>query len=269
MEWWEALILGLVEGITEYLPVSSTGHLVVTQRLLGIEASEAANAYAVAIQAGAILAVLTLYRARIQQMIAGLFGRDAQGAHLLRTVIVAFLPAAVLGLAFDDLIESYLFGIWPVVAAWAAGGVLLLVLSRRLSLHTGTALETLTLRAGFIIGVAQCAALWPGVSRSLATILGGLAVGLSLAATVEFSFLLGLVTLGAATGYKTLKSGSVMLESYGPISIALGVIVAWISAMIAVRWMVAQLNKHGLGIFAWWRLGMATLVCVLFWSGKF
>ncbi len=267
MEWWQALILGLVEGITEYLPVSSTGHLVVTQRLIGIPASEAANAYVVAIQAGAILAVLTLYRARIQQMIAGVFGNDAAGAHLLRTLVVAFIPAAVLGLAFDAMIERYLFGIWPVVAAWAAGGLLLLVLKRRLSQVTGSALETLSLRAGFIIGVAQCAALWPGVSRSLATILGGLAVGLSLTATVEFSFLLGLVTLGAATAYKTLKSGSIMLEAYGPLPLALGFVVAWLAAMLAVRWMVSQLNKYGLGVFAWWRLGMATVVGALHWTG--
>ncbi len=268
MEWWQALILGLVEGITEYLPVSSTGHLVVMQRLIGIEASEAANAYAVAIQAGAILAVLTLYRGRIQQMAAGLLGRDAEGAHLLRTLIVAFVPAAVLGLAFDEMIERYLFGIWPVVAAWAAGGVLLLVLQGRLALVTGSALETLSLRAGFVIGVAQCAALWPGVSRSLATILGGLAVGLSLSATVEFSFLLGLLTLGAATGYKTLKSGAVMLDAYGPMPLAIGFVVAWIAAMLAVRWMVAQLSKYGLGIFAWWRLGMAAIVGALHWSGS-
>lgn len=267
MEWWQALVLGLVEGITEYLPVSSTGHLVVAQRLIGIEASEAANAYVVAIQAGAILAVLTVYRARIQQIIQGLFGRNTEGAHLLRTLIAAFVPAAVLGLLFDEMIERYLFGIWPVVAAWAAGGVLLFVLQKRLSQLQGTALETLSLRAGFVIGVAQCAALWPGVSRSLATILGGLAMGLSLPATVEFSFLLGLLTLGAATGYKTLKSGAVMLDAYGPLPLAVGVVVAWLSAILAVRWMVAQLSKHGLGVFAWWRLGMAALVCALHWAG--
>ncbi len=268
MEWWQALVLGLVEGITEYLPVSSTGHLLVTQRLMGIEASEAANAYVVAIQAGAILAVITLYRARIQRMLAGLLGRDGEGAHLLRTLTAAFVPAAVLGLAFDDLIESYLFGIWPVVAAWAAGGVLLLLLRKRLALITGSTLEMLSLRGGFVIGVAQCAALWPGVSRSLATILGGLAVGLSLTAAVEFSFLLGLVTLGAATAYKTLKSGTVMLDAYGPVPLALGFLMAWLAATLAVRWMVAELGKRGLGLFAWWRLGIAGFVCALHWLGR-
>src|SRR5262245_21806827 len=113
MELWQALILGLVEGLTEYLPVSSTGHLVVTQRLLGIGASEAANAYAVAIQAGAIVAVLGLYRQRVVQMCRGLVGKDGDGTRLLVALVIGFLPAAVFGLAFDDAIERLLFGPWP------------------------------------------------------------------------------------------------------------------------------------------------------------
>lgn len=267
MDLWQALILGLVEGLTEYLPVSSTGHLLVAQRLLGIEASEAANAYAIVIQAGAIVAVLGLYRRRVVQMLLGLAGRDQEGRSMALAILVAFLPAAVVGLLADEAIESYLFGPWPVAVAWAVGGVLLLVIGNRVKGARGHPLEALTLRAALIIGIAQCAAMWPGVSRSLATILGGLGVGLSLAAAVEFSFLLGLLTLGAATAYKTLDSGSAMLEAYGGTEIAVGFVAAWVSAVLAVKWMVAWLNERGLAIFGWWRLLAAAVVVGLIWSG--
>lgn len=264
MELWQALILGLVEGLTEFLPVSSTGHLVITQRLLGIGESEAANAYAIAIQAGAIAAVLVLYRKRVAQMCLGLIGRDSAGTRLVGTLALAFLPAAVLGLAFDTTIERYLFGPWPVVAAWAAGGLLLLVLAPRLSQITdGESIEAVTARIALFIGLAQCAALWPGVSRSLATILGGLAAGLSVVAAVEFSFLLGLLTLGAATAYKAIGSGQVMLDAYGPAALAVGFGAAWLSAVLSVRWMVSWLGRRGFAIFAWWRLVMAALVATL------
>src|SRR5690349_4267563 len=129
MDAIQALILGLVEGITEYLPVSSTGHLLIAQRLLGIEASDAANSYAIAIQAGAILAVLGLYWRRVGTMLQGVVGRDAMGLNLAICIIVAFLPAAVIGWQFNDRIEAELFGVKPVIAAWIVGGVLILVLA--------------------------------------------------------------------------------------------------------------------------------------------
>lgn len=264
MELWQALILGVVEGLTEYLPVSSTGHLLVVQRLIGIEEGEAANAYAIVIQAGAIAAVLGLYRHRVRQMAHGLAGRDPDGARVAGALAVAFVPAAVLGLAASDAIEAHLFGPWPVILAWTAGGVLLLVLAPRIQRMRGGDLESITWRVAIIVGVAQCAALWPGVSRSLATILGGLAAGLSLVAAVEFSFLLGLVTLGAATVYKAIDSGPAMLESYGFVELAAGFAVAWLSAVLAVKWMISWLNRRGLGVFGWWRLGVAAIAALLF-----
>lgn len=268
MELWQALILGLVEGLTEYLPVSSTGHLVVTQRLLGIGASEAANAYAVAIQAGAIVAVLGLYRQRVAQMCRGLIGKDRDGTRLLVALVLGFLPAAVLGLAFDDAIERFLFGPWPVVAAWALGGLLLFALEPRLAAaRQGMPIEAIGPRIALLIGLAQCAALWPGVSRSLATILGGLAAGLSIAAAVEFSFLLGLVTLGAATAYKAFGSGQVMLDAYGPTALAVGFGAAWLSAVLSVRWMVSWLGRRDFRIFAIWRLAIAAGVAALLIGG--
>jgi undecaprenyl-diphosphatase len=262
VDLWRAVVLGLVEGLTEFLPVSSTGHLLVAQRLLGIEADAAANAYVIAIQGGAIAAVLVLYRHRLAQVCRGLLGRDAAGLQLAWALAVAFVPAAVAGLAFDDLIEGYLFGPIPVAVAWAAGGLLMLAISSRLP-PGGALLDRVPLRSALIIGLCQCAALWPGVSRSLATILGGVAVGLSLAAAVEFSFLLGLLTLGAATAYKALDSGDVMLAAYGPGVIGAGFIAAWLSAMLSVAWMVSWLQRRRLAVFGWWRLAAAAAVLVL------
>jgi undecaprenyl-diphosphatase len=267
LELWQALILGLVEGLTEYLPVSSTGHVLVAQRLLGIESSEAANAYAIVIQAGAIAAVLGLYRKRAVQMALGLAGRDPAGAKIAIGVLIAFLPAAVAGFTLGDTIERHLFGVWPVVAAWAAGGVLILAISGRLKGKEGASLDAITWRAALIIGLVQCAALWPGVSRSLATILGGVASGLSLVAAVEFSFLLGVVTLGAATAYKVLQSGAAMLDAYGVVELVAGFFIAWLSAAASVKWMVAWLTRRGLSIFGWWRLATAAIATLLLVSG--
>jgi len=273
---FQALILGLVEGLTEYLPVSSTGHLLLTQRLLGIESSTAADAFAICIQAGAILAVLGLYRARVGQMTLGVLGRDAIGRRLALAIVAAFIPAAVLGFLLEKPIKLYLFGgeawgLWPIVAAWFVGGVAILAVSRWRRRHgatpqTGLDLEHLTIRMAVIIGFAQCIAMWPGVSRSLITIVGGLLVGLSLPAAVEFSFLLGVVTLTAATAYDALKHGPEMLATYGPTPLLIGFGAAWLSAVLAVKWMVSYLQSHGLAIFGWYRVVLAIAVTVwLLW----
>ncbi len=264
MDLLQALILGLVEGITEYLPVSSTGHLLIAQRLLGIDSSDAANGYVIAIQAGAIVAVLGTYRQRVGVMLQGVVGRNSAGLHLATCIVAAFIPAAILGVLFDDRIEQYLFGVKPVIAAWVAGGVLILALSRwAQARRNGLDLTQLGWRAAVLIGLAQVIAMWPGTSRSLVTILGGLAVGLSLAAAVEFAFLLGVLTLTAATAYTVVKSGAGMLDAYGWPALLTGFLAAWISAALAVKWMVAWLNRHGLTIFAWWRFAAAALAALL------
>ncbi len=269
MDWWHALILGVVEGLTEYLPVSSTGHLLLTQRLLGIPNSEAADAFAICIQGGAILAVLGLYYKRVLQMGRGMLGKDPPGFRLGTAILAAFVPAAALGYILEKTIKKYLFGeawgLWPVVTAWFVGGVAILLVGwlRRKNhrpVSEGLSIEQITLRMAVVIGVAQCLAMWPGVSRSLITIVGGLLVGLSLPAAVEFSFLLGVLTLSAATAYDGLRHGATMLESYGPTALLIGAFAAWLSAVLAVKWMVGYLNKHGMAVFGYYRIALALLV---------
>jgi undecaprenyl-diphosphatase len=275
MDWLQALVLGLVEGLTEYLPVSSTGHLLLTQRLMGIEQSEVSDAFAISVQGGAIVAVLGLYFRRVGQMARGVFGRDPEGARLAAAIVAAFLPAAVIGLLFEKPIKQFLFGaefgLWPVVVAWFVGGVAILVVGwmRRRSGagRGGLPLEALGLRMALLIGFAQCVAMWPGVSRSLLTIVGGVLVGLSLPAAVEFSFLLGVVTLGAATAYDLLRHGQAMLAEYGAGTLATGFVAAWISAVLAVRWMVGYLNSHGMALFGYYRIALALVVAALLVSG--
>ena len=281
----QAAILGIVEGLTEYLPVSSTGHLLLAERVLSIgndpaasveqqeQIKEAADAYTICIQIGAIIAVLGLYFRRIRQMILGLVGKDTEGRKLLISVIAGFLPAAVIGLLFNKLIKSYLFGTWPVIIAWFVGGVVILVVSRwnksrgDHSANSGLSIIDLTWKMALIIGFAQCIAMWPGVSRSLVTIVGGLLVGLSLSAAVEFSFLLGLITLSAATGYDALKHGQVMLQVFDIFSLIVGVVFAFVAALLSVKWMVGYLNRHGLAIFGYYRIALALIAGSLLITG--
>jgi undecaprenyl-diphosphatase len=277
MEWWHAIVLGVVEGITEYLPVSSTGHLILVQRALGIPDSPAAQAYAIVIQGGAIGAVLGLYYRRVQQMIRGIAGQDPVGLNLVKCIIAGFIPAAVLGLLLEGYIKEYLFGgerwgLWPTVAAWFVGGVAILIVSwhrkaKGATPQTGFDLVDLTWKMAIIIGFAQCLAMWPGTSRSLVTILGAVMLGMNLRAAVEFSFLLGVVTLGAATVYDALRSYDAMLEEYGLLEMMIGFFFAWASAVIAIKWLVTYLSRHGLAIFGYYRIALAIVVTVLILTG--
>ncbi len=273
MTFLQAVILGVVEGLTEYLPVSSTGHLYLASRLLGLgttpEGSVAADAYVIAIQIGAILAVLWLYPKRVSSMVMGCLGRDRQGLGLALNTLVAFLPAALIGLAFGDLIKERLFGICPVTLAWLAGGMAILLVARSMHRHPGHGMELgeLTFRAALVIGLVQCIAMWPGVSRSLVTILGGVLVGLSVQAAVEFSFILGLITLGAATCYEIVREGPAMLLQFGLLSPAVGILTAFVSAVAAVKWMVAYLHRHGLEVFGYYRIGLAFITMALMLLG--
>ena len=274
MTLWEAIILGIVEGLTEYLPVSSTGHLILTQRALQIPSTEAANAYAICIQAGAILAVLSLYWRHVQDMAFGWLGKvgigqgNDEGFHMGLNILVAFLPAVVVGLLFNDAIEAKLFGLWPIVGAWLVGGIAIIIVahlrkSKTSNKNSGRSLHELTWQLALAIGFIQCIAMWPGTSRSLVTIVGGVLVGLKLVAAVEFSFLLGVLTLCAATVYKAKEAGPLMVETYGWKPMIVGSLAAWISAVIAVKWMVSFLQKNGMAIFGYYRVLLAVVVAVL------
>lgn len=269
-----ALVLGVVEGITEFLPISSTGHLVVAERLMdlggakGSEARDALDAYTVIIQFGAILAVLVLYRERVVAVVQGVFGRSVAGRKLLLNLLAAFAPAAVLGLALSKKIDEHLLEPGPVAGAFIVGGIAILVLTpwlrrRQAATHIGRTLDDLTIKHAFIIGCLQALALWPGTSRSLVTILGGLAIGLSISAAVEFSFLLGLLTLTAATALAAMKDGGTILDHYGTAAPLLGIVAAGVAAFLAVRSFVSYLNKRDLQAFGFYRIAAGIAVIVL------
>ena len=273
MQWWQAVILGIVEGITEYLPVSSTGHLILTSWLMGFSRDptqwQAAFTFNIVIQAGAIVAVLGLYRARVQQMLRGFLGRDRSGKRLVGHLLLAFLPAAILGPLLDDLIESYLNGPWPVVIALFAGGCVMLVIGYTPGYrgHTGHTIDNISWQQACIIGCSQCLAMWPGMSRSMVTIVAALLLGLRATAAAEFSFLLGLLTLGAATAFKAMQGGGEMLRQFAAGPVLLGFAAATISAALAVSWLVGFLNRRGVAPFGWYRLLVALLFALLLWLG--
>ena len=269
MQLWHAILLGLIQGLTEFLPVSSTGHLEVTLQLLGLNDTkamkDASDAYAIAIQAGAIVAVLGIYRRRIADALLAIAGRGHDpvgGRRLAIALVVAFIPSAVVGLAFEKSIKAHLFGLWPIIGAWLVGGVVILLWPETAN-RAGRALETIGWRDALIIGLAQCLALWPGTSRSLVVILAALAVGLSIAASVEFAFLLGLLTLGAATLHEAISKGHLIIDRFGWTAPIVGFVAAFVSAAAAVLWMITYVQRHGMRVFGWYRIAVACIVAVL------
>ena len=295
----DAIILGVVEGVTEFLPISSTGHLIVATRFLHLESEEplkdrdgqplwyrkkspkypegvpltlklAADTYNVVIQFGAIAAVALLYWSQLLSMVRGLLGRDPAGLRLLITVLIAFVPAAVIGLLVHDWIDAHLFTVGAVIIAQVAGAFLMLYAEywrRRRAVLTPaqTDFADLTPRSAVGIGALQCLAMWPGTSRSMMTIVGGYFSGLDPRRSAEFSFILGFVTLSAATVFKSYKSGAAMIQVFGWSHVLLGAAVAAVTAALCVRFLVHWLTRHGLTAFAFYRLGLATLLAVVFY----
>lgn len=270
----KAAVLGVVEGVTEFLPISSTGHLVIAEQLLGIgqtdETKAATDTYTIAIQIGAIIAVLFIFWRRCISVVNGLLGRDHAGRRTLIALVVAFLPAAVIGKLFDKAIEQHLLAPVPVAIAWIVGGIVILVWFRDRAPDDSAAVRDVSMitpRQALLIGCAQSLALWPGVSRSLVTIIGALLLGVSMTAAVEFSFLLGLITLTAATAYSLASDGGELVDHFGTATPLFGLVVAGIAAFASVKWMVGWLDKRGLGVFGWYRIAAGTAVFILIAAG--
>lgn len=261
-----AALLGVVEGLTEYLPVSSTGHLILAGHFLGA-AGEATKSFDIVIQLGAILAVAVYYRRLLAERVAGLLRRDPVAVNLAIALAVAFVPTAVAGLLLRKTVKALLFGPIPVAAALIAGGVVMIVVERARSRSDAPRLEGLehvTPRRALLIGLGQCVSLWPGSSRSMCTILAGQFVNLSTATAAEFSFLLALPTLGAATLYEMLKARHELLAPEHRTELAIGTVVSFVVAWAVIAGFLKYLRKHGLEPFGYYRIALGALV--LLWA---
>lgn len=257
-----ALILGLVEGLTEYLPVSSTGHLILADHFLGGGQSEAAKSYEIVIQLGAILAVLVYYRTLLWQRARELPSGKPEATRLLLALVAGFVPTAIMGLLARKWIKAHLFGARPVAIALAVGGVVMIVveLVRGRRRDDGESrLADVTPMRGFLIGVGQCASLIPGTSRSMATIVSGQLVGLTTATAAEFSFLLALPTLGAATLYEAWKARH-ELGTLGGAPVAVGMITSFLVAWAVIAVFISYLKRRGLMPFGVYRIILGALV---------
>ena len=254
---WKAAVLGLVEGATEFIPVSSTGHLIVVSNWLDLQ-DERAKTFDIFIQLGAILAIVWLYRARLWQVVRSA-STDNRSRHFLGNVLIAFLPAAVVGFLAHDWIKEQLFRPVVVAAALVLGGIIILLIERWSPHPTISDVNGVPPRTALGIGLAQVLSLIPGTSRSGATILGGYALGLSRVAATEFSFFLAIPVMLAATVFDLLKSWSTL----GPADIPMflvGFVVSFVAALIVVRGFLRYVSTHSFRAFAWYRIGFGALV---------
>lgn len=258
------LLLGLLEGLTEFIPVSSTGHLLIAGHFLGFENS--GRTFEVVIQLGAILAIIWIYLDKLVRTIGGL-GHDPQARRFALSVLVAFLPAVAAGLLLHDYVKTVLFESPRVIAtALLVGGVVLLLVDRMTIRHRHVDAEHFSWTMALGIGVAQCLSLIPGVSRSGATIVGALLMGADRRAAAEFSFFLSIPTMVAAVGYD-LWDNRAALDTSAVHEIAIGFAAAFVSAMFVVRWLLAFLNQHGFALFGWWRIILGGGVWALLLAG--
>ncbi|MES2562776.1 MAG: undecaprenyl-diphosphate phosphatase [Pseudomonadota bacterium] len=260
----KALILGVVEGLTEFLPISSTGHLIIASQLLGFH-DEKGKVFEIAIQTGAMLAIIWEYRARFSRALTGLTS-DPIAQRFVCNLIVAFIPAAFLGLAFGSLIKAHLFYAVPVALAFIIGGFIILWVERRPRPVRVQEVDEMTWKDALKIGLAQSFALIPGTSRSGATIIGGMLFGLSRKAATEFSFFLAVPTLIAAGVYDLIKHRALLSVADLPV-FSVGLITAFISAFVCVRWLIRYITSHDFTVFAWYRIVFGAIVLITAYTG--
>ena len=272
----ETIIIAIVEGLTEFLPVSSTGHMIITQNLLGVESTEFVKAFTFIIQFGAILSVVVLYWKRFFKLNntpapegATAFKRFLHKYDFYWKLFVAFIPAAVLGLLFSDMIDAMLESVTVVAVTLILGGVFMLYCDR--IFNKGSEETALTEKRAFWIGMFQCISLIPGVSRSMATIVGGMAQKLTRKAAAEFSFFLAVPTMFAATLFKMLKifmepnGMEILKENLG--TLIIGNVVAFIVAMLAIKFFISFVTKYGFKAFGWYRIIVGAIILIMLFTG--
>ncbi len=262
----KAIFLGIVEGLTEFVPVSSTGHLLLVQRFFGFADDDFGKTFAVLIQFGAILALLSIYFVELWKLLIGFFTNQASRRFVIG-VLVAFLPAAVVGAIAHDFIKNVLFNEWLICFTLIAGGAVLLwidMLNLKPRFHDA---QKFTLPMYFIIGLVQCVAMIPGVSRSGATIVGAMLLGADRRAAAEFSFWLAMPTMAGAFAYDLYKSHGQM-SSANVIIVAVGFAVSFVCAWIVVKTFLGYVQRHGFSLFAWWRVIVGSLGLIGLAMGK-
>jgi undecaprenyl-diphosphatase len=258
----KAVIMGLVEGATEFIPVSSTGHLIIAGEWLNFLDKDKRDVFEIMIQLGAILAVCVEFRQRLIQT-ARRIQTDPNAQHLVRNLLIAFLPAAILGLAFHHQIKEFLFSSYTVGIALVVGGVLILLIEKFVPAGKVQDIDHISAKQALQIGFAQALALVPGVSRSGATILGGMCFGLSRQTATEFSFFLALPIMFAATGYDLLKARD-LLSLDDAFIFLVGFVTAFLSALVVIRALIRFVAQHSFAVFAWYRIVFGILILLFF-----
>ncbi len=262
----KAIVLGIVEGLTEFIPVSSTGHLLLVQRFFGFADEEFGKTFAILIQFGAILALLSIYFVRLWQLAIGFF-TNTESRRFVFGVLLSFLPAAIVGALAHDFIKAVLFNDWLICFTLIAGGAVLLWIDWLNLKPRYTDVTTFTMPMYFMIGLMQCVSMIPGVSRSGATIVGAMLLGADRRSAAEFSFWLAMPTMAGAFVYDLYKSQG-QLTSGNQVLIAVGFAVSFISAWIVVKTFLGYVQRHGFGLFAWWRVVVGSLGLIALALGK-
>ncbi|MBI0475963.1 undecaprenyl-diphosphate phosphatase [Sphingomonas sp. MA1305] len=260
MDLLTAILLGIVEGVTEFLPVSSTGHLILAGTLLGVQDKGTAT-FDIVIQLGAILAVIVLYWRRFWGVAIGLFAGERRAIAFVRNVVLGFLPAMAIGLVVYKAVKALLEKPTVVAVALIVGGVAILVIERLVRRVRIDSVEAMPATTALGIGVLQCLAMVPGVSRSGATIMGALTLGVDRQAAAEFSFFLAIPTMLAASGYDLLKSGATLGQGDW-LAIAVGFVVSFIVALLVIRWFITVISRHGFAPFAWYRIVVGAIALI-------